>query len=146
MVVRTLVAKKSRPAEVPFLWTFLLLPLQMYTAPCAWRKNFAVLLKRKDGLSWRHWPREAIPLDSDIDAGHAPKKLFWCLKGYRHSINPPQTSPTVQQACCTQYSMPSPHTVWCGHQCSVLCFACYAVARPCIICILLTSNANTTVR
>ena len=72
---------------------------------------------------------------------HQPKK--WSLKGYRHSVNLPQTSPTpplprknVQHACCTLYSMPSLYTVWCGNQCSVLCVAYYAVVRPCIICIL----------
>ena len=34
--------------------------------------------------------------------------------------------------------MPSLHTVWCGHQCSVLCFACCCATLH----HLLTSNAN----
>ena len=74
-------------------------------------------------------------------------KKNWWLKGYRHSENPPQTSPTsplphknVQHACCTLYSMPSLHTVWCGHQCSVLCFAwCCPTMHH-----LHTSNANAS--
>ena len=143
-----LISLEIRPAEVPFLSTFLLPPLQMYTVPGAWRKNFAVLLKRKDGLSWRHWRWEAIPLDSDINAVHELKKKRY-LKGYRHSVNPPQTSPTpplpgknVQHACWTLYSMPSLHTVWCGHQCSVLCFACCCATLH----HLHTSNANATMR
>ena len=73
-----------------------------------------------------------------------PKKR--CLKGYRHSVNPLQTSPTpplpcknIQHACCTLYSMPLLQAVWCGHQCSVLCFACCCAALH----YLHTSNANT---
>ena len=53
------------------------------------------------------------------------------MRGYCHSINQLQTSPTppvpsknILHAYCTLYSMPSLHTVWCGNQCSVLCFAC----------------------
>ena len=38
-----------------------------------------------------------------------------------HSVIPKQN---VMYACCTLYSMPSMRTVWCGIQCSVLCFAC----------------------
>ena len=59
--------------------------------------------------------------------------------------NPFQTSPTpplprknVQHACSTLYSMPSLHTVWCGNQCSVLCFACCSGTLH----HLHTSNAN----
>ena len=70
----------------------------------------------------------------------------WCLEGYRHSVNPLLISPTppfprknIQHACCTLYSMPSLHTVWCDHQCSVLCFACCCPALH----HLHTSNANT---
>ena len=52
----------------------------------------------------------------------------------------PSTIPeqNVQHAYCTLYSMPSRHTVWCGNQCSVLCFACcYATLHD-----LHTSNAT----
>ena len=52
---------------MPFLSTFPLPPLQLE------EKNFAVYLKRKDGLSWRHW--EAIQLDSDINAVPELKKI-----------------------------------------------------------------------
>ena len=38
-------------------------------------KNSAVLLKPKDGLSWRHWRWEAIPQDSDTNAVPEPKKI-----------------------------------------------------------------------
>ena len=74
-----------------------------------------------------------------------PNRKTWCLKGYRHPVYPLQTSPTpplpgknVQHAYCTLYSMPSLHTVWCGHQCSVLCFACWCATLH----HLHTSNAN----
>ena len=105
-----------------------------------------MLLKRKAGLSLGHWRWEAIPLDSDINAVPEPKKN-WCLKGYRHFVNQLQTSPTppsprknVQHACCTLYNMPSLHKVWCGHQCSVLCFACCCATLH----HLTTSNANAS--
>ena len=76
-------------------------------------------------------------------SARAEKK--WRVRGYRHSINQLQTSPTpplpsrnVQHACCTLYSIPSLHTVWCGNQCSALCFACCCATLH----HLHTSNAN----
>ena len=57
---------------------------------------------------------------------------MWRLTTYRLYINQLQTSPTpslprtnIQHACCTQYSMPSLHSL--VNQCSVLsvCFACF---------------------
>ena len=106
-----------------------------------------MLLKRKDGLFLGHWRWEAILVDSNVNAVPEPKKN-WRVRGYRHSINQLQTSPTlpllsknVRHACCTLYSMPSLHTVWCCHQCSVLCFACcYANLHHLHTSI---SNANT---
>ena len=54
-----------------------------------------------------------------------PNRKTWHVRGYCHSINQLQTSSTpplprknVQHACCTLYSMPSLHTVWCSN------FAC----------------------
>ena len=115
-----------------FPLTFLLMPLQVYTALVTWRRNLAVPLKCKDGFSWRHWCWEAIPLDSDINAVPEPEKRR--LTGYQHSINQLQASPTpplpcknVRHACCTLLSIPSLRTVWCGNQCSALsvCCACW---------------------
>ena len=60
-----------------------------------------------------------------------PHEKHCRVRGYRHSINQLQTSPTpplprknVQHACCTLYSMPSLYTVWCANQSRVLYFAC----------------------
>ena len=47
----------------------------MYTAPGAWRRNFDVHLRHKDGLSWQHWRWEAILLDSAINVVPNRKQL-----------------------------------------------------------------------
>ena len=88
------------------------------------------------------------------------KRRNWCLKGYRHFINPLQTlftPPLPRKTCsalyiahctacphCIQFGVVTStvfyvlHTVWCGHQYSVLCLAYSLVWSPvqcCMSCI-----------
>ena len=115
----------------------------MYTAPSAGRKERCCAFQAAK-MAFPNGPGAGKQYRWTPILTQCPnRKKNWCLKGYRHFVNPPQTSPTpplprknVQHACCTLYSMPLLHTVWCGNQCSSLCFACYAVVLPCIICIL----------
>ena len=124
-----------RLVEIPSQYVLALLYPHNFTSSrkSSWKPAvtlFALCVKRKTGFSLWYWCWEAILLDSGIDAVPEPKKRR--VRGYCQSINQLQTSSTppllrknVQHACCTLYSMPSLHTVWCANQCSVLCFACH---------------------
>ena len=110
--------------EVPFLSTFLLPLLQMYTAPGACRKNFAMLLKRKD----RHWRRDEIPLDSDNNAVPEPKKILVLerLSTFRKSASNISNSAIASQ----KHSLWVLHTVQHG-------LTAYSLVRPPVQCSML---------
>ena len=94
---------------MPFLSTFLILPLEMYTADGGRKRNFAIPCVLFEAQKWLFL--------TVLVLGSYCNGITCSLKGYQFSINPLQSSPTPPlpqeySAClCARFTLDSNATV-----------------------------------